>query len=280
MTHIAFLGTGLLGSGFVENLLAKGQNVHVWNRSADKAAPLVAKGAVAAADPAAAARGASHVHLVLSEDDAVDSVVAALRPGLGDGVPILDHSTNHPRRVAARYEQLRAAGVRYVSAPVFMSPQNARDASGMVVLSAPGDEAAALEAHLKPMTGHVLYAGERPDLAAVYKLAGNSMYFALTAAMRDVLAIGEGCDVSAPEMLALFDTFKVGGALPFIGKRLAAASKEPASFELQMARKDARLMQEAAGSAPTVLLPAIVAAMERALAAGKASEDFAAFVGS
>jgi len=40
------------------------------------------------------------VHLVLAEDTAVDSVIAALRPGLGAGVPILDHSTNLPARVA------------------------------------------------------------------------------------------------------------------------------------------------------------------------------------
>ena len=38
---IAFLGTGLMGSGFVRRLLAQGQTVHVWNRSpaAAKALP-------------------------------------------------------------------------------------------------------------------------------------------------------------------------------------------------------------------------------------------------
>src|SRR5260221_9875147 len=80
MATLAVLGTGLLGSGMVENLLAKGHRVRIWNRSPDKLAPLLAKGAIAAADPAAAARGAERVHLVLAEDAAVDAVVAALRP--------------------------------------------------------------------------------------------------------------------------------------------------------------------------------------------------------
>ncbi|MFN7145740.1 MAG: NAD(P)-binding domain-containing protein, partial [Myxococcota bacterium] len=73
---IAVLGTGLLGSGMVENLLAKGERVVVWNRTAAKLAPLVETGAVAAATPAEAVRGAERVHLVLTADDAVDATIA------------------------------------------------------------------------------------------------------------------------------------------------------------------------------------------------------------
>ncbi|MFO0005806.1 MAG: NAD(P)-binding domain-containing protein, partial [bacterium] len=102
MATIAVLGAGLLGSGFVTNLLDKGEDVVVWNRTASKLAPLVARGARAAASPADAARGAERVHLVLTADDAVDATIAALRPGLDEGVPVLDHSTNLPARVAER----------------------------------------------------------------------------------------------------------------------------------------------------------------------------------
>ena len=277
MTTIALLGTGLLGSGMVENLLTKGHTVRIWNRSPGKLQPLVQRGAVAAKDPADAARGASHVHLVLAEDHAVDAVVAALRPGLGQGVPLIDHSTNLPARVAARFAALRAEGVRYVHAPVFMSPQNAREASGLMAVSAPQADFAALQGHLAAMTGKLLHAGERADLAAVWKLAGNSTFFALAAAMSDVLAIGRGCDVAPEVMLSLFDTFKPGAAMAFLGQRVAQAGAGPASFELSMARKDARLMQEAAGKQPLLVLPAVVAAMDRAIGKGLAAADYAVF---
>ncbi|MCA8978283.1 MAG: NAD(P)-binding domain-containing protein, partial [Planctomycetes bacterium] len=223
MTTIAILGTGLLGSGFVENLLQKGHTVRVWNRTASKLEPLTDKGAIAAADPAAAVRGATHVHLVLSEDAAVDEVIAALRPGLGAGVPVIDHSTNLPQKVAQRFADLRAAGVHYVSAPVFMSPQNARDASGMMLLSGPTADCDALEPHLAAMTGKVLRCGERPDLAAAQKLSGNSMFFAMAAAMHDVLAIGRGCGIDDATMLGLYDVYPIGRSLPWIGARAAAA---------------------------------------------------------
>lgn len=277
MTTVALLGTGLLGAAMIENLLQKGHTVRAWNRSRDKLGPLAQKGALAAADPADCVRGASRVHLVLSEDAAVDAVVAQLRPGLGKDVPVIDHSTNLPAKVKARFAALRAAGVRYVPAPVFMSPQNAREASGLMLLAGPKADADALQADLAAMTGKLWHTGERTDLAAVYKLAGNSVFFAMAAAMSDVLAIGKGSDVPPDQMLALFDVFKPGGALSFLGQRVAKAGDGPASFELTMARKDARLMQEAAGKAPLIALPAVAAAMDRAIGKGLGQADYAAF---
>ncbi|MBL8752634.1 MAG: NAD(P)-dependent oxidoreductase, partial [Planctomycetes bacterium] len=268
---------GLLGTGMVENLLQKGHTVRIWNRSPQKTAPLVAKGAIAARDPADCARGAARVHLVLAEDTAVDAVLPQLRPGLGADVPVVDHGTNLPATVASRFARLRGEGVRYVPAPVFMSPQNAREASGLMLLAGPKADHDALAQDLGTMTGKLLWAGERPDLAAVWKLAGNSVFFAMAAAMSDVLAIGAGSGVSAEQMLALFDTFKPGLALPFLGQRVAKAGSGPASFELAMARKDARFATQAAGACPLLVLPAVGAAMDRALAKGHAAADYSIF---
>ena len=277
MTTTAILGTGLLGAGMVENLLQKGNRLRIWNRSRAKLAPLVARGAHAGTDAADTVRGATRVHLVLAEDTAVDAVIAALRPGLGAGVPVIDHSTNNPTQVATRFARLRAAGIRYVPAPVFMSPQNAREASGLMLLAGPKADAEALHNHLTAMTSKVLHVGERPDLAAVFKLAGNSVFFALAAAMSDVLAIGRGAGVNAEQMLSLFDVFRPGAALPFLGQRVASAGDGPASFELTMARKDARLMAETAGAERLLVLPSVIAAMDAAIAAGQGAADYAAF---
>lgn len=277
MTTIALLGTGLLGAGMVENMLQKGLSVRVWNRSPNKIQPLLQLGAVAAASPADAVRGAERVHLVLAEDNAVDNVIDRLQPGLGKDVPLLDHSTNLPQRVKMRYAALRSRGIRYLPAPVFMSPQNARDASGLMLLAGPIAEHEALAVPLQSMTGKLLYVGERSDLAAVYKLAGNSMFFALASALADVFAIGAGNDVSPEQMMVLFETFKPGSALPFLGQRIANAGTGKASFELAMARKDARLMIETAGQAPLLLLPTIAAAMDLAIAKGHGQADYSIF---
>ncbi len=80
MGHVALIGTGLLGSGFAQNLLQKGHAVAVWNRTRSKAEALGALGARVAESPADAVKGAARVHLVLTADDAVDEVMDALLP--------------------------------------------------------------------------------------------------------------------------------------------------------------------------------------------------------
>jgi 3-hydroxyisobutyrate dehydrogenase-like beta-hydroxyacid dehydrogenase len=114
MATIALLGTGLLGAGMVENLLVKGHTVRIWNRTQAKLAPLVERGAVAATEPADAVRGAERVHLVLSEDDAVDSVIGALRAALAENVPVIDtRPTCPPRCARASTRCARAACATY-----------------------------------------------------------------------------------------------------------------------------------------------------------------------
>lgn len=278
MATVAVLGAGLLGSAMVENLLAKGEQVVVWNRTPSKVEPLVAKGAVSARDPSSAVAAADRVHLVLTADDAVDATIAALRPGLTAGTPILDHSTNLPGRVAERYSRLRADGVRYIHAPVFMSPQNARGAGGIILIAGPKAEVDALTPALQAMTGRVWNVGERPDLAAIHKLFGNGMLIALAATMGDLFAIGAAQGVPPDDVLELFDVFKPGYGIPGIGARVAAAGTTPGSFELEMARKDVRLMIESAGGPDgLVVLPGIKKAMDDAVNEGLGREDFAVF---
>ena len=280
MATIAVPGTGLLGAAFVENLLSKGHTVRVWNRTRAKLAPLIDKGAVAAEDPADCVRGADRVHLVLAEDTAVDAVVEQLLPGLSTDVPLIDFSTNLPAKVAARFERLRAEGVRYVSSPVFMAPKHAREGSGLIVMSGPKRDDEDLRPAIEEMTGKFWYLGERVDLAAIYKLAGNSFFFAVTAALGDTLALGRANGVEESVMMELFQEFKPGSGLHNVHERIATACDGVPSFEMTMAQKDARLTQEASGNEHLFVLPAVIAAMQRGIDNGDGGADFAAFAKS
>ena len=273
MTTVAVLGLGLLGRGFAENLLAKGHTVRVWNRTASRCAPLVEKGALACESPEEAVRGAERVHLVLAEDSAVDAVVTALKPALGQGVYIVDHSTNLPAGVAARAAALRAEGVHYIHAPVFMGPSNSRDATGLMLLSGPAADEAALRPALETMTGRLIYLGDEADKAAKMKITGNGLLIMLTASMGDLFRMGAASGVSTDEILALFDQFSPTAS--GMGRRALSAGKVPVSFELSMARKDVRLMLETAGDAGLTVLPAVARAMDAAIEAGRGAEDFA-----
>lgn len=272
MANVAFLGTGLLGSAMVEGLLRRGDNVTVWNRTASKARALEAAGANVAATAEDAVGGAQRVHMTLPDDVVVDEMIAAIRRRLAPGAVLIDHSTTSAAGAKARIDKLQHDGVRFVHAPVFMSPQMARDSVGLMLVSGPQAVFDTVRGALEKMTGEVWYMGERGDLAAAYKLFGNSMLFVISGGVADIMAMAKSLGIAPTDAMGLFSKFQVGGALKARGEKMARGDFS-ASFELTMARKDIRLMIEAAGKQPLTVLPHIAKKMDEAIAQGHGSED-------
>ena len=276
MARIALLGTGLLGSGMTRRFLKKGARVTVWNRTAQKAHALANDGALVAGSAADAVSDADRVHIVLSDDRVVDDVLDEIVPALKAGAFVIDHSTTLPERTSVRAERMRANGVRFLHAPVFMSPQMATDGVGLMLVSGAPTDVAEVKTELDGMTGEVWYLGERPDLAANYKLFGNCMLFAISGGIADVIAMARGNAVDALEALALFAKFQPGNVISGRGPRMARGDASPPMFTVEMARKDVRLMIEAAKGIPLVVLPGVAKRMDELIAAGEAGLDIAA----
>lgn len=274
MSRIAFLGTGLLGAGMVECLLRKGNEVTVWNRTEAKARALETIGAKVSRTPEEAVAGVERVHMALSDDAAVDAMVGRVAAA-ASGAVIVDHTTTSPAGTNARLQRAVGSGVRLVHAPVFMSPQMCRDATGLMLVSGPQAIFDAIRPALEQMTGEVWYFGERGDLAAAYKIFGNSMIFTITAGIADVLAMAKNVGVAPADAAGLFTKFRIGGIIPMRAEKMAQGDLA-ATFELTMARKDIRLMIEAAGPEPLTVLPAIAARMDEAIAAGHGRHDMGA----
>jgi 3-hydroxyisobutyrate dehydrogenase-like beta-hydroxyacid dehydrogenase len=272
---IAFLGTGLMGAGFVRAFLARGENVTVWNRTSSKAEALAADGARVADSPADAVRGARRVHLSLLDDRAVDDVLARLLPALEPGAIIVDHSTTAPQPTAARAARLAAAGVPFLHAPVFMGPGNAREGTGLMLVAGPQPLFEEMRPELDRMTGTVRYMGERSDLAAAFKLFGNMMIMFVISGLADLYALARGLGIDPREAYTLFRDFNPSGQVTGRGKRMAEGDYVPAMFELAAARKDIRLMLESADASGATLhvLPAIAARFDEFIAAGFGGDD-------
>ena len=274
MPNIAFLGTGLLGAAFVEAALKRGEQVTVWNRSADKARALAAFGARVADTPADAARGAERVHLVLKDDAVVEEVVAALRAGLAPDAVIVDHTTTQPARTAERAARLNAEGVRYLHCPVFIGPPAARQQQGTILASGPRALFDAVQPGLAAMAQRVEWLGERADLAAVYKLCGNAFIIGLNGLVADVLAVAAGADVPPAQALHAIEFFNPQAVIAGRGQLMAQRDWTP-NFELAMARKDVRLMLETADGGPLAVLGGLASRMDHLIAEGHGGEDLA-----
>jgi 3-hydroxyisobutyrate dehydrogenase len=273
---ITILGAGLLGSGFARALQRKGNDVRIWNRTPAKAEALRGDGITPIADPAEAVRGAERVHIVVSDDAAVDRVLAAAAPGLAPGALVIDHSTTSARGALERTNSWRERDITYVHAPVFMGPQNALASTGLMLIS--GDRAivARVSPLLAPMTGNLVDLGPRIEQAAAFKLLGNLILMAFTAGFTDFLALAKALDVSPAEAGTLFEHFNPGLSLVTRYKRMIERAYEQPSWELAMARKDARLMEEEAARAalPLIMVPALARLMDKKIEQGHAHADW------
>ena len=275
MTSIAFLGTGLLGSAFAEAALKRGDQVAVWNRTAEKARALEAFGARFASTPAEAVRGAERVHLVLRDDAVVEDVVAQFRPALEPDAIIVDHTTTQPALTAARLQRLNSEGVRYLHCPVFVGPVAAREYKGTILVSGPRALYDKVRAGLERQAGRVDYLGERADLAAVYKLCGNAFNIGIVGLVADVFNIAAGSKVPPADTLQVIELFDPGAVISGRGHKMARRDYTP-TFELTMALKDVELMIEAAAGQPLAMLPGLAARMKTVIGEGHGSDDLGA----
>ncbi|HEY1584767.1 MAG TPA: NAD(P)-binding domain-containing protein, partial [Polyangia bacterium] len=222
-------------------------------------------------DAAEAVRGADRVHIVVSDDAAVDGVVIAAK--LPAGALVIDHTTTSTAGARSRTAR---ADITYVHAPVFMGPQNALESTGLMLLSGERARVERVKPLVTPMTGKVVDFGERPDAAAAFKLMGNTFLMAFTAGIGDMLGLGKACGIAADEAVALFEHFNPGTFTLPRARRMAGGEFAQPSWELAMARKDARLVdgETRAANVALTVLPAVAAKMDAMIERGHAHDDW------
>ncbi|MEO5928405.1 MAG: NAD(P)-binding domain-containing protein, partial [Candidatus Kapaibacterium sp.] len=221
---------------------------------------------------ASAVRGAERVHLVLLDDDTVDEAILAIRDALEPGAVIVDHTTLRPDRTAARAAALNAAGIEYLHAPVMMGPPAARSAKGIMFVAGPIERFDRVKDELATMTGEVHFLGERAELAACYKLCANAMLLMTAGALADVFHMADAMQMPREAVGDVFRKFNTDGVLNARGTRMLNGDYK-ATFTLDVARKDVRLMVESAGSEPVPMLRALAERMDDVIGSGMSEFD-------
>jgi 3-hydroxyisobutyrate dehydrogenase len=271
----AFLGMGLLGSNFVKAMLKKGEQVHVWNRTASKAKELELFGAIAFDNAADAVKGADRIHLTLKDDASVNEVLRAASEGFKPGAIIIDHTTTSKEGAIQRTKEWKEKGFVYQHAPVFMGPINALESTGFMMLSGDNDVVSKLQPELSTMTGKLLHFGEEVGKAAAIKLAGNAFLVCFIAGIRDTLALSKSLNLSVEDLSVLFNEWNPGSMLHGRLKRMTSGDYSQPSWELNMARKDTGLFIEAAeGKTDLAVIPSIAELMDEWIQKGYGNNDW------
>jgi 3-hydroxyisobutyrate dehydrogenase-like beta-hydroxyacid dehydrogenase len=282
MATVAYLGLGTMGLGMVNNLLAAGHQVTVWNRSEAPTREAAAAGAHVAASVSDAVSGAEIVMYCFSDDSAIDAVVLAdggLVSAVDSSSIVIDLSTISPESSAAERSAFEAKGVRFLDAPVFGSRGEA--AAGGLWIVVGGDRAAFDDALtvLEPISETVHYMGEGGSGVRM-KLVGNLVVAS------QLLALGESLTLAASAGLDLHKVLEVLKVTDFrspifdgVGPSVLADDYAPA-FALKLMQKDSRLIKSFAANLG-VPVPSVEAAahyVDAAMDAGWSDQNASALI--
>jgi 3-hydroxyisobutyrate dehydrogenase-like beta-hydroxyacid dehydrogenase len=279
---IGFIGLGGMGLAMATNLSKAGFGLHVYNRTAEKARPLLDRGARLARSPAETAEPGGVVVTMVSDDRAVEEVTLGPNGLLGrlQGGVHLSMSTIAPRtaRRLAGLHRKRDAG--YVAAPVFGKPAVASEARLWVATSGDPAPRARVRPILEAMSQGVFDFGDEPGAANVIKLAGNFLLGAAIEAMAEAFTLAQKHGVPRRQTFefftqTLFDCFVYRG----YGELIASEHYQPVGAKPSLIRKDYGLIIDAAaeGLVPMPLANLIHERLTATVAKGREDADWAGF---
>jgi 3-hydroxyisobutyrate dehydrogenase/2-hydroxy-3-oxopropionate reductase len=278
---VGFAGIGRMGFPMARNVARAGFPLLVWNRTAERCAPLVAEGAKAVPEPASLAN-ADVVVTMLTDGRAAHSVLveSGLLGKLRPGSVVLEMSTIGPTAVAELVGEARQHDVHLLDAPVSGSVSVAE--AGQLFVMVGGDERAyertspILDAMAK---GHMLLGTS--GAGAAMKLAVNAMIAVTNETIAETLVLAERFGI---ERERAYDVL-AGGALasPFLLYKRAAflnPDTEKVAFTAGLMRKDVALAEDLAAELGA-RLPTVTAAagvLDEALRDGLGDADFASVI--
>lgn len=271
-----------MGGGMSRRLLAAGFPVTVYNRSADRAAPLVAAGATAATSPRTAVAGAGIVFAMVADDAASRAVwlgPEGALAGVAAGAVVVECSTLTVGWVRELGAAATVAGCPFVDAPVTGSKAAAAGGELNFLIGGAAADLARIRPALAAMGRSVTHLGPAGS-GALVKLVNNFLAGVHVAAFAEALTWLERSGVERdPAVKLLLEGAAASPVTQVVAARMLAGDFTP-NFLLRLMTKDlGYAAAEAAGQGVTLEAAApALARFRAAIAAGQGDRDMAAVV--
>jgi 3-hydroxyisobutyrate dehydrogenase-like beta-hydroxyacid dehydrogenase len=238
-----------MGNGMAQTLLGAGHELAVYNRTPEKARPLVSRGARLAADVADVC-GGDVVVTMLADDPAVEAIAFGERGIIANLPPGAIHISMSTISVALS-ERLTAAhakaGQRFVAAPVFGRPDAAAGGKLFVVAGGPSDAVDACTPIFQVLGQSTFRVGERPRDANLVKLSGNFLTASVIESLGEAVALVGKAGMDRREYLGfLTSTLFNAPIYKTYAELIANGQFQPPAFAAPLGFKDIRLTIAAA----------------------------------
>lgn len=249
--QVGFIGLGTMGLPMALNLARSGVALTVWNRSPAPLEILGEAGATISPSAAHVFATSETIILMLANEAATDAVLARGTSAFADRVQgrrIIAMGTMPPDYSRALDADIRAAGGRYIEAPVSGSRKPAEAGRLVAMVAGNGDEADVIRPLLAPMCREVFFCGAVPS-ALTMKLAVNIFLITQVTGLVEATHFAASHGLDLKRFVAVLDA----GPMASEVSRIKAAKLETMDFERQAGisdvLKNSRLITEAARAA-------------------------------
>jgi 3-hydroxyisobutyrate dehydrogenase-like beta-hydroxyacid dehydrogenase len=274
--RIGVIGLGLLGTALCERLIGAGFETVVYNRTRDKAEPLIERGARWSDNPLAECDRAV---VCLYTTETVEVVLRQMDSGLCAGQIVIDTTTGDPEQTTALGARLAKRGVDYLESPIAASSEQTRRGEAMAIVAGPESAFAACRDVYDALAAKTFHVGPWGSAAKV-KLVNNLLLGLERVALAEGLVFAEAIGLDPGKTL---DVLKQGNAYAVVmdtkGRKMVDGDF---SLEAKLSQhaKDVRIiLAEAARSHVTLPLSTLhLRLLEQAEAAGLGELDNSAII--
>jgi 3-hydroxyisobutyrate dehydrogenase len=182
-TRIGWIGTGVMGRWMCQHLITKGYAATVYNRSRDKARPLLDAGAAWADTPRAVAERSDVVFAIVGYPKDVREVFLGAQGALAGsraGTILVDMTTSEPSLAREIHDAAKAKGVASVDAPVSGGDVGAKNAALSIMVGGDAEAVEAVRPLLECMGKTIVHqgpagAGQHTKMVNQVLIASNMM---------------------------------------------------------------------------------------------------------
>jgi 3-hydroxyisobutyrate dehydrogenase-like beta-hydroxyacid dehydrogenase len=243
-----------MGVAIAANLLAAGHSLTVYNRTREKAKPLLSQGAMLAHEPAGTASG-DIVITMLADDRAVEQIVFG--PAGSEDQSLIVHqgkdtihismSTISARLSHRIAETSKNLGRSFISATVMGRPDVAERGELIVMTAGDSSSIEKCKKLFEPIAKSVHIVGEEPEQANVIKLAANFMLSSMIETFSEAFALVRKNGIDHHQFMQIMaKDFFQSPVYEKYGKLIASEKFDSGAFTVHLQEKDTRLALNAA----------------------------------
>jgi 2-hydroxy-3-oxopropionate reductase len=273
MTSIAFIGLGIMGSPMAVHLAKAGHDVVGYNRTPEKAQPLIDAGGRAATSVADAVADAEIVAVMVPDSPDVREVLAGengVFSGAKPGTLIIDFSSIRPDVTVELAEQAVAQGFRLIDAPVSGGEAGAINAALSIMVGGPAEDFADAQPILDVVGKTIVHVGPNGSGQTV-KAANQLIVAANIQVLAEAVIFLEAYGVDTAAALKVLGGGLAGSkVLDQKGQKMLDRSFDP-GFRIELHHKDLGIVISAAREAGVVI--PVGALLGQLMASAKAVGD-------